>query len=75
MGFLEMPICGKINLMKRNLLRNLEGLFNFTPRDYHLDRSGFATDARNLRRDFVSVGRCLKKNLDRESSDQRARQD
>jgi hypothetical protein len=52
----------------------LKGLFDLTPRSYCLNRSGFATDARNLRGDFAAVGRDLKKTLDREPSDKRARQ-
>jgi hypothetical protein len=42
-------------------------------RRYWIDRSGFATDARNLRGDFARVGRDLRTQLKREQADQRAR--
>jgi hypothetical protein len=47
-------------------------VFDLTPRRYRLD--GFATDAQNLRGDFAALGRGLRKQLQREPPDQRARQ-
>ncbi|MDR1661568.1 MAG: hypothetical protein LBR95_03970 [Azoarcus sp.] len=57
---------------KTKISRNLAGVFDLSPRSYRLD--GFAADARNLRGDFAAVGRDLKKQLQREPADQRARQ-
>lgn len=52
----------------KNLLKSAAGAMgdSLTPRDYHLDRHGFATDAARLRGDFAAVGRDLQKTLKRE---------
>ncbi len=52
----------------KNLLKNAAGAMgdSLTPRDYRLDRNGFATDAARLRGDFAAVGRDLRKTLKRE---------
>jgi len=49
----------------KNLLKNAAGAMgdSLTPRDYRLDRNGFATDAARLRGDFAAVGRDLRKTL------------
>ncbi|MDR0576944.1 MAG: hypothetical protein LBI87_05300 [Candidatus Accumulibacter sp.] len=60
--------------MKHDLFRDLAGVFDLTPRSYHLDRSGFATDARNLRGDHAAICRDLENTLKREPTDKRARQ-
>jgi hypothetical protein len=60
--------------MERNHRHPLAGLFDLSPRNYRLDRSGFAMDARNLRGDFSAVGRDLKKTLAREPTDRCPRQ-
>ncbi|GHU34864.1 hypothetical protein AGMMS50256_29120 [Betaproteobacteria bacterium] len=59
---------------KINFMRRLAGVFDLSPRTYRLDRLGFATDARNLRGDYEALGRDLRKQLNREPSDKRARQ-
>jgi hypothetical protein len=58
--------------LRTKILRDLAGVFDLSPRHYRLD--GFAADARNLRGDFASIGRDLRKQLQREPPDQRARQ-
>jgi hypothetical protein len=70
-------MCGKLAHMERktNFLRHLSGVFDLSPRPYHLDRHGFATDARNLRGDSAAFVRDLRKQLRREPSDKRARKE
>jgi hypothetical protein len=70
-----MGMCGKFTRMEHmiNFLRHLSGVFDLSPRPYHLDRRGFATDTRALRGDSAALVRDLRKQLRREPSDQRAR--
>jgi hypothetical protein len=56
-----------------NLLDHLSGVFDLAPRPYHLDRRGFATDARNLWGDYAAVAHDLRKQLACESPNKRAR--
>ncbi|MDR1423185.1 MAG: hypothetical protein LBI92_01045 [Azoarcus sp.] len=56
-------------------------LFDLSPRSYRLERSGFASDARNLCGDFEAIALDMKEALGKEamehgeSSDKRARQE
>ena len=43
------------------------------PRRYHVDRLGFASDARRLRGDFRTVAQGLRRQLKRESTNYRTR--
>jgi hypothetical protein len=52
-------------------LRDVSGVFDLSPRPYRW--GGFAEDARNLCGDFAAVGRDMRKQLQRESADQRTR--
>lgn len=59
----------------KNLLWGASGVLDIAPRRrrYQSDPRGFVTDADRLRGDFATVGRGLRKQLKRESSDYRTR--
>jgi len=58
-----------------NILRGAACAFDLVPksRRYHVDNRGFATDAKRLRGDFLAVGRDMRVQLKRESTNYRAR--
>lgn len=59
----------------KNLLRGASNVLDIVPekRRYQLDRHGFATDASRLRGDFLTIGRGLSKQLQRESTNHSTR--
>ena len=58
-----------------NLLCGVANVLEVAPerRQYHIERHGFANDAKRLRGDFAAVGRDLRTQLKRESSNYRPR--
>lgn len=59
-------------LRLKDFAERLAEAFDFSPRRYCVDRDGFSTDAKNLRADFSSVSKDMRRVLKHEQADQRA---